>query len=138
MKCGGRPNVKKTKHRRCGRMAGAPPYLERPGFELQSRDRILRMSFSRFSSFPSCECQASFLKCSVFTSFHIHPYQLVYYSMLCATDSLYVSEKWVRYVKERQQVCEYGVDRDVSTRWKKGGVARCVMKNHFTLHKTLS
>lgn len=140
MKCGGRTNVKKKtpKHHRCGRMAGAPPYLECPGFELRSRDRTFRMSFSRFSSFPSRECQASFLKYSVFTSFHIHPYQLVHYSMPCATGSLYVREKWVCCVKERQQVGEYGVDRDVSTRWKKSGVARCVMKKHFTLHKTSS
>lgn len=128
----------KTKHHHCGGMAGAPLYFECPGFELRSRDRIFRMSFSRFSSFPSRECQASFLKYSVLTSFHIQPYQLVYYSMLCATGSLYVSKNWVCYFKERQQVCEYGVDRDVSTRWKKGGVARCVMENHFTLHKTLS
>jgi hypothetical protein len=137
MKCGGKPNVRKTKHHLCGRMAGAPPYLECPGFELRSRDRIFRIGFSRFSSFPSCVCEASFLKYSVSTSFHILPYQLIYYSMLCATGSLYVSENWVCYVKERQ-VCEYGVNRDVSTRWKKGGVARCVMKNHFIFHKTSS
>jgi hypothetical protein len=138
MKCGGWPNVINNKHHRCGRVAGEPPYLECPGFESRSRDRIFRMNFSRFSSYPSCECQASFLKYSVFTSFHIHPYQLVYYSLLRTTGSLYGSENLVCYIKERKQVCEYGVDRDVSTRRKKGGEARCVMKSHFILQKTLS
>lgn len=135
MKCGGRPNVRRAKHHRCRRMAGAPPYLECPGFELRSRDRIFHRSFSRFSSFPSRECQASFLKYSVFTSSHIHPYQLAYYSMLLTTGSLY---GMLCYIKERQQVYENGVDRDLSTRRKKSGPARRVMKSHFTLQKTLS
>jgi hypothetical protein len=82
-------------------MIGASPYLECPGEQSQSGDRIFRMGLSGFSSFHPYECQDSFLIHALLTSSHVHSCTLVYYTIPHNTRSLYGSKNLVCYIKGR-------------------------------------